>query len=252
MDGIMRKTAIVTGGSRGIGRAIVKQLLAEGYAVAAVGTRPAPDFVPNDDEIGRYRYICADISEKEDRKRILADTMEAFGRLDVLVNNAGVAPAVRTDLLEMDENSYDKVMKINLKGTMFLTQLAAKQMIAQGEKAGIIVNIGSISAEVSSINRGEYCISKAGIGMLTKLYADRLAQEGILVYEVRPGIIETDMTAGVHQKYDALFAGGICPIARWGTPEDVANAISVLCEGRLSYTTGQVVYVDGGFHIQRL
>ena len=125
-------------------------------------------------------------------------------------------------------------------------------MIDQEENQVIIIYFGSISAEVSSINRGEYCISKAGIGMLTKLYADRLAPEGIRVYEVRPGIIETDMTAGVHQKYDALFAGGICPVARWGTPEDVANAVSVLCEGKLSYTTGQVIYVDGGFHIQRL
>lgn len=173
----------------------------------------------------------------------------------MLVNNAGVAPKVRADLLEMSEESFDYVVGINTKGNMFLTQLVAKQMIAQepvdGRK-GVIVNVSSCSSVVSSTNRGEYCVSKAGVSMLTTLYADRLAAEGILVNEVRPGVIATDMTSKVQGKYDALIEKGTFPIARWGTPEDVAGAVSLLCSDRLRYTTGNYLDVDGGFHIQRL
>ena len=168
----------------------------------------------------------------------------------MLVNVAGVAPKVRADLLEMTGESYDYVMDINLKGTFFLTQLAAKKMKHQG--SGYICNISSLSAYTSSVNRGEYCISKAGLSMVTKLFADRLAEYGIAVNEVRPGIIATDMTAGVQEKYDTLIAGDLLPIKRWGTPEDVANAVWTLCNGSLPYVTGQSIDVDGGFHIRRL
>lgn len=190
-------------------------------------------------------------------------TLEAFGdaalalygRVDVLVNNAGVAPRVRADLLEMTEESFDFVLGVNTKGTMFMSQCVARQMAGQTEEngaRGIIVNIGSMSAEVSSVSRGEYCVSKAGVAMLTKLYGDRLARDHVYVYEVRPGIIATDMTAKVQEKYDKFFAENGCPINRWGTPEDIALAVSLLCEGRLPYTTGQYIDVDGGFHISRL
>lgn len=195
------------------------------------------------------------IGSADDRKKILDGALAAFGRVDVLVNNAGVAPKVRADLLDMSEESFDYVVGINTKGNMFLTQLVAKQMISQepvdGRK-GVIVNVSSCSSVVSSTNRGEYCVSKAGISMLTTLYADRLAAEGILVNEVRPGVIATDMTSKVQGKYDALIEKGTFPIARWGTPEDVAGAVSLLCSPRLRYTTGNYIDVDGGFHIQRL
>ena len=178
-----------------------------------------------------------------------------FGRIDVLVNNAGVAPLERADLLEMSEASFDRVVGINTKGNMFLTQAVAKQMLKQKpleDRRGVIVNISSCSSVVSSTNRGEYCVSKAGISMLTTLYADRLAREGILVHEVRPGVIDTDMTGTVHEKYDKLIAEGAFPIARWGKPEDVANAVSALVSDKFLYTTGNYIDVDGGFHIRRL
>ena len=174
----------------------------------------------------------------------------------MLVNNAGVAPKVRRDLLEMTEESFDHVVGINTKGTMFFTQAVARQMISQTwdypGKRGTIVNVSSCSAEVSSIGRGEYCISKAGVSMLTTLFADRLAGEGILVNEVRPGVIATDMTAIVKEKYDKMFAEGVFPIARWGTPEDIAGVVSAYASDKFTYTTGNYVDVDGGFHIKRL
>ena len=178
-----------------------------------------------------------------------------FGGIHVLVNNAGVAPLVRSDLLDMTEESFDRVLSINTKGNLFLTQLVARQMLRQsvtGKKRGTIVNISSCSSEVSSVSRGEYCVSKAGVSMLTKLFADRLAPEAILVHEVRPGVIDTDMTAAVREKYDRLIADGLFPLARWGTPEDVANAVSVLCGDNFLYSTGNYIDVDGGFHIRRL
>ena len=255
----MKKTAIVTGSSRGIGFAIAKQLGLDGYNIVMVATGPQEKNQAALDELKTQgidcAYVQANIGSADDRKKILDGALAAFGRVDVLVNNAGVAPKVRADLLDMSEESFDYVVGINTKGNMFLTQLVAKQMISQepvdGRK-GVIVNVSSCSSVVSSTNRGEYCVSKAGISMLTTLYADRLAAVGILVNEVRPGVIATDMTSTVQGKYDALIEKGTFPIARWGTPEDVAGAVSLLCSPRLRYPTGNYIDVDGVFHIQRL
>lgn len=235
------KTAIVTGAASGIGLAVVKKFLAEGYTVYGMSRRAESPITHE-----CFHYIPGDISVAAHREHFVA----AAERIDVLVNVAGVAPKVRADLLEMTEESYDYVMDINLKGTFFLTQLVANKMKLAG--SGYICNISSMSEYTSSVNRGEYCISKAGIGMVTKLFADRLAEYGIMVNEVRPGIIATDMTDKVKGKYDALIDGGLLPVKRWGTPEDVANAVWTLCSGSLSYVTGQAIDVDGGFHIRRL
>jgi len=254
----MKKTAIVTGAGRGIGAAIAKRLAGEGYNLVLVSSSDEEryaDFIAEISAVTECVYVKADISVSQDRERIIAAAVERFGDIHVLVNNAGVAPTVRRDLLEMTEESYDRVMGINAKGTLFLTQLTAKRMLAQpvcGKKRGTIVNVSSCSAEVSSVSRGEYCISKAGIAMVTKLFADRLAAEGIYVHEVRPGVIATDMTAKVQGKYDALIEDGIFPISRWGTPEDVAAAVAVFCSDEFLYTTGNYIDVDGGFHIKRL
>jgi 3-oxoacyl-[acyl-carrier protein] reductase len=202
-------------------------------------------------------YINGDITSGQSRKEVVKAIMDKFGRIDVLVNNAGVAPKVRTDILQMTEESYNFVMDINLKGTLFLTQAVANTMI-ELEKKGIdgyrpkIINIASMSSYTSSTARGEYCISKAGISMVTKLFADRLAEFGVNVYEIRPGIIYTPMTEVVKEKYDKLIAEGITPIKRWGYPEDIANAVSAFCSDKFSFSTGEVVNVDGGFHIRRL
>lgn len=255
----MKKTAIVTGSSRGIGFAIARQLGLDGYNIVMVATGAQEKNQPALDTLQALgidcAYVQANIGCTDDRKKILDTALAAFGRVDVLVNNAGVAPKVRADLLDMSEESFDYVVGINTKGNMFLTQLVAKQMIAQepvdGRK-GVIVNVSSCSSVVSSTNRGEYCVSKAGVSMLTKLYAARLAPEGILVHEVRPGVIATDMTTTVQEKYDRLIAQGAFPIARWGTAEDVANAVSLLCSDQLAYTTGNYLDVDGGFHIRAL
>ena len=195
------------------------------------------------------------IVSAEDRKRLLDNTLEAFGRVDILVNDAGVAPVSRDDILKMSEESYDRVMDINTKGNMFMTQLVANQMIAQEKifsRKGTIINISSCSSVVSSPNRAEYCVSKAGISMLTVLYADRLASEDILVHEIRPGVIATEMTEGVQEKYNRLFESGVFPIKRWGQPEDVAVVASFMASDAFSYTTGDYVDVDGGFHIKSL
>lgn len=251
----MKQTAIITGGSRGIGYAIAKQLGADGYQVVITSTKGEGDFSELDDLGIEWLYVKGSISCKEDREEVLKQTLEKFGRVDVLINNAGVAPLERRDILEMTEESFDRVAGINLKGTMFMSQIVANQMIRQeqiGKKKGTIVNIGSCSAEVISTGRGEYCISKAGVAMITKLFAERLAPEGVLVHEVRPGVIATSMTASVEDKYDKLIAEGAFPIARWGTPEDVADAVSVFCSDKVLYTTGNYLDVDGGFHIQTL
>lgn len=253
------KTAIVTGGSRGIGLAIARQLRADGYKVAVFATKPKEACMDQLDELGEYgadwHYVQGTLDNREDRQNLVDETVKTFGRIDVLVNNAGVAPLVRSDLLTMTEESYDRVMGINAKGTMFLTQLVANQMLKQdviGKKRGTIVNVGSCSAEVSSVNRGEYCISKSALTMITTLFADRLAADGILVHEVRPGVIKTDMTSKVQEKYDALIEAGAFPIRRWGTPQDVADAVSALCSDKFLYTTGNYIDIDGGFHIKRL
>ncbi|MBQ7728866.1 MAG: 3-ketoacyl-ACP reductase [Spirochaetales bacterium] len=255
----MKRTAVITGASRGIGLAIARQLGLDGMNVVMVATGPREknsqaiaDLEKQGITVG---YVQADISSHDDRLRIVDEAVRLFGRIDVLVNNAGVAPLQRADLLEMTEESFDRVVGINTKGNMFLTQAVARQMIGQepldGRK-GVIINISSCSSVVSSVNRGEYCVSKAGISMLTTLYADRLACEGILVHEVRPGVIDTDMTSTVHGKYNKLIDEGVFPIARWGKPEDVANAVSALASDKFMYTTGNYIDVDGGFHIRRL
>ena len=255
----IKKTALVTGASRGIGLAIARQLGLDGYNVVmvATGTREKNSAaISGLENLGiTVGYVQADISKTEDRQRVVREAVALFGRIDVLVNNAGVAPAQRADLLDMTEESFDRVIGINTKGNMFLTQVVAKQMISQepiGERRGVIINISSCSSVVSSTNRGEYCVSKAGISMLTTLYADRLAREGILVHEVRPGVIDTDMTSTVHEKYNKLIDEGAFPISRWGKPEDVANAVSALASDKFLYTTGNYIDVDGGFHIKRL
>lgn len=254
----MLKTAIVTGAAGGIGFATVQKLLAEGFRVVGMDVlapeKTAERYAPLGDGA---KYVQGDLTSGDDRARVLDEAKSFFGALGVLVNVAGVAPTVRADLMEMTEQSYDRVMTINTKGTMFMTQLAARRMMQneldENGLRGFIVNISSMSAYTSSISRGEYCISKAGVTMITTLFADRLAPEGILVNEIRPGIIATGMTATVKAKYDKLiFEDGLLPIARWGKPEDIANAVYVLCSGQLGYTTGQSVDVDGGFHIQRL
>ncbi len=254
-----KKVALVTGASRGIGFAIARRLGRDGFRLGLVATgdeeknRTSLDILTEDRT--EWIYIQADISVSSDRERIVEETVSRYGRIDVLVNNAGVAPKNRADLLDMTEESFDRVISINTKGNMFLTQKVAKVMLAQEKlfrKTGTIINISSCSAEVSSVSRGEYCVSKAGVSMLTLLYADRLAKEGILVHEVRPGVIATDMTEVVTEKYDRLIADGLFPIARWGKAEDVADAVSAFADDHFLYTTGNYIDVDGGFHIKRL
>jgi NAD(P)-dependent dehydrogenase (short-subunit alcohol dehydrogenase family) len=187
---------------------------------------------------------------------LVDETLRQFGRLDLLVNNAGMAPRQRQDLLEASEASYDEVMTVNLKGPFFLTQRVARVMIEMLQAGQItcpkIINMGSLSTYTSSVNRAEYCLSKAGLGMMTMLFADRLAEYGINVYEVRPGVVETDMTSAVKDKYERLIGEGLMPIRRWGQPDDVAQAVIALAEGYLPYSTGEVINVDGGFHLRRL
>ncbi len=244
------KHVIISGCTRGIGAACVRKFLDAGYLVTGMGRAEKSDFSSED-----FNYVSGDLSSSEDRQRLVATAIEQFGKIDALVNVAGVAPLERRDLLEMTEESYDRVMDINTKGTLFLTQAVAKEMIkneAVGGMRGSICNISSLSAYTSSTSRGEYCISKAGVSMITKLFADRLAEYGIPVNEVRPGIIATDMTAKVKEKYDGLIGGGLLPIARWGEPEDIADAVYALVSGALPYVTGQSIDVDGGFHLRRL
>ena len=247
------KTALVTGSSRGIGRAIADMLHDNGYTVIYSGTKPQrPDNLPPERD-----FFPCDIADAAQRQAAIAHVLDRYGRLDLLVNNAGVAPLVRRDLLEMDEESFDRVIGINLKGTLFMCQLAARAMLA-GKEQGLedyhprVVNTGSMSAYTSSTSQGEYCISKAGLGMVTKLFADRLAAEGIPVFEVRPGIIDTDMTRVVHEKYDRLIQDGLLPIPRFGKPEDVAKMVLACASGLLDYSAGQVLDADGGFALRRL
>ena len=257
----MRKnTAIITGAGRGIGRGIALALAKHGWNIAinyrgnAAAAAETLEMVNATD--GQGIVVQANIADSVDRERLITETTTAFGRIDLLVNNAGMAPRRRLDILETTEASYDEVMAVNLKGPFFLTQQVANQMIAMQQAGTImqpkIINIGSISAYTSSPNRGEYCISKAGMGMMTTLFADRLAGEGINVYEIRPGIIETDMTGAVKEKYDHLIADGLTPIRRWGQPDDIAQAVVALAEGSFPFSTGEIINVDGGFHFRRL
>ncbi len=253
-----KKVALVTGAGRGIGRGIALALAGHGYnlVVNYRGNKEAAA------ETGRLvektgavcLVIQADIGRSADRQRLVEMTVKRFGRIDLLINNAGMGPRQRLSVLETSEASYDEVMNVNLKGPFFLTQRVARQMMSQEEGSGPpkIINIGSISAYTSSPSRGEYCISKAGMGMMTALFADALAGEGINVYEIRPGIIATDMTSGVKDKYDELISDGLTPIRRWGLPEDVAKAVLAIAQDLLPFSTGEVINVDGGFHMHRL
>lgn len=255
-----KKVALITGAARGIGRGIA-ELLAEHHFNLVIDdiidvTSAEPTLSALRQKDVDVLYVQADISDSEQRFILLDQTKQKFGRLDLLVNNAGVAPKQRLDILEATEASFDRVLRINLKGPYFLTQLVAKWMIQQKqqhpERNPKIVNISSLSAYTSSPSRGEYCISKAGISMMTKLYADRLSEYDINVYEIRPGIIQTDMTVPVKSKYDKLIAEGITPIKRWGYPEDIAKAVLACATDLLPFSTGEVINVDGGFHLQRL
>ncbi len=246
------KTALVTGSSRGIGRGIADALCENGYTVVYSGTRAErPAGLP-----AQADYFPCDIQDAAQRRAVIDHVVKTYGRLDVLVNNAGVAPLERRDLLDMEEESFERVIGINLKGTLFMCQLAARVMLAArgtlADYAPRIVNIGSMSAYTSSTSRGEYCISKAGVGMVTKLFADRLAGEGIPVFEVRPGIVETDMTKVVHEKYQRLIEDGLLPVRRFGKPRDVAQMVVACCSGLLDYSAGQVLNADGGFALRRL
>jgi len=254
------KVALVTGGTRGIGLGIALKLADAGFTLAISGRRSLELVQPALDEIrktsGASIYVQADVANGADRARLLLTVEEILGRLDVLVNNAGIAPRVRTDILEAREESFDELIATNLKGPYFLTQAVASWMIRQKASSPrvhrAIVNISSVSATMASVNRGEYCISKAGIAMATKLWAARLAEYGIHVYEVRPGIVQSDMTAGVKEKYDDLIEGGLLLERRWGTPADVGSAVCLLAKGELPYATGAVLIVDGGLTVPRL
>jgi NAD(P)-dependent dehydrogenase (short-subunit alcohol dehydrogenase family) len=255
-----KPVAIVTGGSRGIGRAIALRLGHEGYAVAVNYHSSAAAAEGVVEEIvcggGRAVAVRADVGAAADRQLLVDETLRQFGRLDVLVNNAGITSVGRKDLLEATEESWDTVFATNLKGPFFLAQLAARQMIEaiNGGRisGGTIINVSSISAYAVSTNRADYCMAKAAMQMMTWLFADRLAEHGICVYEVCPGVIASDMTAPVKEKYDRLIAEGLSPIRRWGQPEDVATAVAMLVSGQLPFSTGERINVDGGFHIRRL
>lgn len=256
----MKKVALVTGGSRGIGLGIANHLTKNGFDIAINGVRDAvsvADVLKNLKTTGSDVLYCqGDISSSMDRKKIIQNVKDHFGRLDVLVNNAGIAPKERRDILETTEESFDQVLSTNLKGNYFLTQQAANWMIEQKKSdssfAGCIINVSSISATVASVNRGEYCISKAGISMATQLFAVRLGEFEIPVFEVRPGIISTDMTSGVKEKYDKLIENGLTVQNRWGYPDDVGSVVASLAMGNFPYSTGQVIMVDGGLTIPRL
>ncbi len=255
-----KKAALVTGGTRGIGLGVALRLAQSGFDVAVNGRRTAEEVEQSIDQIKAHGaevlYCRADVASSDDRARMVDEVFDRFGRLDTLVNNAGVAPDVRADLLDASEESFERLVRINLQGPYFLTQTVAKRMIDQPTteegRRGVIVNVSSVSATVASVNRGDYCISKAGVAMATQLWAARLAEYGVSVYEVRPGVIRTDMTSGVTEKYDRLLAEGLTVEPRWGTPDDVGRAVAMLARGELSYATGNVLLVDGGLTLPRL
>ncbi|KPK86335.1 MAG: 3-ketoacyl-ACP reductase [Phycisphaerae bacterium SM23_33] len=249
--------ALVTGAARGIGAAVAAKLAESQFDLALFDVLECTDTAAAVRNAGR-QALClkGDVAAPADRAAALEQIESAFGRLDVLVNNAGVAPKIRTDILEASEESYDRVMSVNLKGPYFLTQAVANRMLRQRRQRPddwmCIVNISSMSAYTASPSRGEYCLSKAGVAMATRLWAARLAEHGIGVYEIRPGIIATDMTAPVRKKYDKLIAEGLTPIKRWGRPADVAAAVAACARGELKFSTGEVINVDGGFHLRVL
>ncbi len=255
-----KRVALVTGGTRGIGLGISQHLASAGFNLAVNGRREESEIADTLNDLratgAEVLYCRADVADTANRERMVGQIRDRFGRLDVLVNNAGVAPSQRADLLDATEESFDRLIGINLKGPYFLTQSAARWMAEQHREdnqfTGAIINVSSVSATVASVNRGDYCISKAGIAMATQLWAVRMAEFGVGVFEVRPGVIRTDMTSGVTEKYDKLIAEGLTVDPRWGTPDDVGRAVTVLARGVLSYATGNVVMVDGGLTLQRL
>ena len=256
----MKKVALVTGGSRGIGFGVAESLAKDGFDLVVCGVREetaVADALAHLRAMGRdVLYVQADVSVRADRERLIGEIKRHFGRLNVLVNNAGVAPSVRADILEATEESFERLIKINLQGPYFLTQTVANWMIEQKKAdsafTGCIINVSSISSTVASVNRGDYCITKAGVSMATKLYAARLGEYDLPVYEIRPGIIKTDMTSAVTAKYDKLIGEGLLLQARWGVPADVGRAAAMLARGDLAYSTGQVIMVEGGQTVQRL
>ncbi len=256
----MTKNVLITGGTRGIGLGIAKELAKLGCNLALNGMREANEVDHVIEELSNFGieviYCQGDISSSRDRDQIISSTIKKFKQIHVLVNNAGIAPNKRTDLLETSEENYDKLMDINLKGSFFLTQKIALHMIEnlsdQDKSSNCIINISSISATIASVSRSEYCLSKAGMSMMTKLYASRLGAYNIPVYEIQPGIIETDMTKTVLDKYKKLIANGLNIQSRLGNTEDVGKAVSVLVAGKLPYSTGQVIMLDGGLTIPRL
>lgn len=263
----MNQVALITGASRGIGRGIALDLARLGFDLALnyrsnkeAAEQTATDCLAAAQAANRsirVQLAAGDVSQEQVRRDLLSLTERVFGRLDLLVNNAGIAPRQRLDLLEATEQSFDELITVNLKAPFFLTQVAAKFFLQLQPKLGAtyrpkIITISSISAYTASINRGDYCVAKAGLAMMTALFAARLAPHGINVYEIRPGIIATDMTSGVKEKYDGLIASGLTPIQRWGEPEDVGKAVAAIAQDLLPFSTGEVINVDGGFHLRRL
>jgi 3-oxoacyl-[acyl-carrier protein] reductase len=259
MESGNKQSALVTGGSKGIGSGIVKALVTNGFHVIIA------DLIPPGAEISTHckrvgvdlKYICADISSSKDREQIVLFCQQNYNRLDILVNNAGISVEKRGDMLEGQEASFDRLMNVNLKGPYFLTQALAKWMIEGKEKDDNsyrpkIINIASLTSYASSTYMAEYALSKSAVSMMTKLYADRLAEHGINVYEIRPGIIRTDLTLASQNKYDQFIDQGGLPISRWGLPEDVGKAVVAIADDLLPYSTGEVINVDGGFHLRRL
>jgi NAD(P)-dependent dehydrogenase (short-subunit alcohol dehydrogenase family) len=256
----MNKIAFITGGTRGIGFGIAMALGKAGFDLALNGMRNEGEVADALEEVRKLgvnvAYFQGNIAVREDRQAMFDKILSHFGAVNVLVNNAGIAPRERADILHAKEEIWDEVMEINLKGPYFLTQLFASYFVEMKVKNPLfdatIINVSSISAFVASVNRGEYCISKAGIAMATKLWATRLGEYDVPVFEIQPGIIKTDMTAGVVEKYDKLFQEGITLQRRWGLPDDVGKVAAMLAQGNMPYATGQAIKVDGGLHIQRL
>ena len=258
-----RPVSLVTGAGRGIGRGIAIELAKLGHNVVInyAGNAGAAEECLRlvRENGGDGATVQADVSVSADRGRLAQESISAYGRIDMLVNNAGVAPNVRADLLEAGEDSFDRLININLKGPYFLTQIVARRMIEQVRRGDVgafglprIVTVTSVSAYTASVNRGDYCVAKAGLAMMTALFAARLAEHGINVYEVRPGVIATDMTEGVKEKYDKMIEQGAWPIRRWGQPEDIGRAVAAIARGDFPYSTGEVFNVDGGFHLRTL
>ncbi len=250
------KAAVVTGATRGIGRGIAQRLLREGWRVLGTGTATEganASLIEEMRQLGDFHYAQCRLNDAGERHILVERAFSLFGAVDALINNAGMAPRQRVDMLELTEEAYDELMSVNLKGPFFLTQAFARRWVeAPQAQPPVAVFITSVSAFAPSTNRAEYCLSKAGLSQAVQLYASRLSGHGICVYEVRPGIIETDMTAAAHSKYDALIGNDLLPIARWGQPGDVASAVWACCSGLLGYSTGEVLHVDGGFHMRRL